>query len=279
MEPFTRGIVTPEAVVLEFEPAGLGSRVLARAVDLGVLAVVGYVIGIALSLVFVAVPEAATVAMILTVAVLLLGYPVVLESFGGRTVGKMALGLRVVTTEGAPASFRHALLRGLIGLVEVFGTFGAVATTSALSTTRSQRFGDLAAGTMVVRDRDVEARALAVAFPPPAGCEAYVASLDVSAISDQEYGVLRSFLLRVFELTPGARATLAVRLANPTTIRMHHTPPSWMGPEVFLACVASAYQQRHGGLLLPSWPAPGPAAPGHLPPPPPVPGVAVPGAR
>ena len=277
METFTRGIVTPEAVVLEFDTAGVASRILARLVDLAVLVVVAYLIGVVVSVVIVSVPEAAFVAGIVSVAVLLLGYPVVLESFGGRTVGKMALGLRVVTTEGAPSGFRHAALRGLTGLVEVYGTLGSIAAATALSTQRNQRFGDLAAGTMVVRDRIPGARTLAVAFPPPAGCETYVASLDVSAVSDAEYGVIRSFLLRVFELTPGARASLAVRLANPTSVRMHHTPPEWMGPEVFLACVASAYQLRHGGHLLPTWPAPPvsaptwgppPAGPGDRPPPP-----------
>ena len=281
MEPFTRGIVTPEAVVLEFDAAGVASRVVARVIDLAVLLAAAYLVGSVVGVLIISVPEAATVVGILFGAVLLLGYPVVMESFGGRTVGKMALGLRVVTVEGAPSSFRHAALRGLTGLVEVYATLGAIAATSALATRRSQRFGDLAAGTMVVRDRIPGARALAVAFPPPAGCEAYVAALDVSAVTDAEYGVLRSFLLRVFELTPGARASLAVRLADPTAARMHHTPPAWMGPEVFLACVASAYQLRHGGHLLPAWPAPtapgwgpGPPAGGPpLPAPPDVPGV------
>ena len=269
MQP-TRGVITPEAVVLDFPTAGLGSRLLARMVDLVVLAVVLQILSLVLGVVLLSVPEAATVVGLLVVALVLLVYPVACESLlKGRTPGKMALGLRVVTAEGGPVGFRHSALRGLIGLVEVFMTLGCVAVVSALSTHRSQRFGDLAAGTLVIRERDPLSRALAVAFPPPAGLESYCAGLDVSSVGDAQYGVIRSFLLRVLDLTPGARAALAVRLATPTAVRMHHTPPPMLGPELFLACVASAYQVRHGGLLVPAWGVPATPPAGWLPPPPP----------
>lgn len=263
----TGGVVTPEAVLLDLPSAGVGSRALARLVDLLGLGAVAMLLLAALSLVLISVPELATVAQLLVVAVLLLGYWVAFETLlRGRTPGKALLGLRVVTREGGPIGFRHAMLRGLIGIVEVFLTLGGVAVVSTLSTRRSQRFGDLAAGTIVVRERDAGRRALAVAFPPPPGYEAYCASLDVSAITDEQYGVIRAFLLRVLELTPAARDALAVRLANPAAVRMHHVPPPMLGPELFLACVASAYQVRHGGLLVPVWGTPSAPAASWLPP-------------
>lgn len=257
MRSSNRGIVTPEAVVLEFETAGVGSRAMAWMVDLMVLAGMGVLVGMVLGLVSVALPEAATIVGILLAALIFLGYPIFCETlFRGRTIGKRAMGLRVVTTDGAPEQFRHAALRALIGLVELWATVGFVAVTCGLSTRRSQRFGDLAAGTFVVRERSSTTRMLAVAFPPPPGYEQYTASLDVSSVNEPAYLVIRSFLLRVFDFTPSARVALATRLANPTAAAMHHTPPASVNPEVFLACVASAYQQRHGGLLVPTWHAP-----------------------
>lgn len=251
--------------MLDLPAAGIGSRVLARLVDLLALFVLANLLGAVVGLLVFSLPGVEQIAVLLVVAVVLLGYPVAFESlFRGRTPGKMAVGLRVVTREGGPAGFRHAALRGLIGLAEIFLTLGGVAVAAALATSRSQRFGDLAAGTIVVRERDAGRRALAVAFPPPPGYEAYCAALDVSAITDEQYGVIRSFLLRVLELTPGARDALAVRLANPTAVRMRHTPPPMLGPELFLACVASAYQVRHGGLLVPVWGVPSAPAGGWL---------------
>ena len=82
---------------------------------------------------------------------------------------------------------------------------------------------------------------------PPYGYEGYVASLDVSALTATQYGLIRSFLLRVMELTWPARSTLAANLGNQTAAQVRHTPPVGINPEVFLVCVASAYQRRHGG--------------------------------
>jgi hypothetical protein len=129
----------------------------------------------------------------------------------------------------------------------------------------------MAAGTIVLRERTSAGRGIAVSFPPPVGFEAYVASLDVSPITPTQYSVIRSFLMRVFELSPAARMALAIRLANPTATLMHHTPPPTVSPEMFLACVAAAYQRRYGGpaMAQPSGFA-GFAPPPAPPPPPPA---------
>jgi hypothetical protein len=109
----------------------------------------------------------------------------------------------------------------------------------------------------------------------------------VSGLNPEQYGLVRSFLLRLPSLAPEARAVVAVRLANPVALRLSHTPPPMLNPEMFLLAVASAYQLRHGMTTLqpmypypqgPGWgqPAPttyqpwSPPAPppgtGHLPP-------------
>lgn len=255
------GIITPEAVVLEFETAGVGSRTVARLVDVLAVGVVIYLLLTVLAIPLVSAGDTgAWIMVILTLLLFFFGlvmYPILLETlWNGRTLGKAAMGLRVVTKEGAPVRFRHSFARGVIGLVEVFA-FGFIAVLTCAVSRDNQRVGDLAGGTIVLRERKADTRAVAVSFPPPWGLESYVAGLDVSALREEQYAVVRTFLMRVLQLSPEARAALAVRLANPVARAIHHAPPPQVGPEVFLACVAAAYQRRYGGPV--GW-TPGPGA-------------------
>jgi uncharacterized RDD family membrane protein YckC len=243
-------LVTPEAVVLSFETAGLGSRVLATLVDLviqgGVLILGGLALALFSSTATGGTADVvATVLLLLLVSGVLLGYPIAFESlWRGRTPGKAALGLRVVTTEGAPVRFRHAAVRSFLGLIELWATTGAIAVIAVLLSRDDQRLGDMAAGTYVLRERSGAGRPRVAAFPPPYGLEAYTAALDVAGLSPDEYGAVRSFLLRAPSLPPQVRAGLAAELAATVAARMRHTPPPWLPPEPFLACVAAATQAR-----------------------------------
>ena len=245
-----RGIVTPEAVVLEFETAGVGSRGVAKFLDL--LAQFAALIALLMIGVFTNLAGGTgsvigAVVLLVGVFLIVVGYPVIIEVlWHGKTLGKAAFGLRVITREGAPIRFRHAATRGIIGLVEVY-IFPFIAVLSCAASHDNQRFGDMAGGTIVIRERKAASKTGAVTFPPPPGLEEYVRALDVAAVTSEQYRVIRSFLLRVFDLTPPARMALAVRLANPVAIEMRHDPPPMVNPELFLACVASAYQLRHGG--------------------------------
>jgi uncharacterized RDD family membrane protein YckC len=243
-----RGIVTPEAVLLEFETAGVASRAIARALDSFVVVIgAGFVIAIAASIVN---TEGAAVVLLLLVGFLgIFGYPAVTEAFSnGRTVGKAALGLRVVTVEGAPVRFRHAAIRSALQTVDFFLIpLGVIATASALPSPLDQRVGDRIAGTMVLRARSGAREAAAVAFPSLPGYDDYVAGLDVTALDFGQYEVLRSFLTRVDQLTPRARAALAERLCAGVEAATRQGRAPSVHPEHHLASVAAAYQRRHGG--------------------------------
>jgi uncharacterized RDD family membrane protein YckC len=246
------GIVTPEAVLLEFDTAGVGSRTIAELLDLLIQVTVLVALSLVLSLAVTGGLELGqTLAVILTAILtflVILGYPIAMETlWNGRTLGKSAMGLRVVTQEGGPIRFRHAAIRGIFGLVEIWAFLGSIAIVAIIFSKRNQRVGDVVAGTIVLRERSAAGPGVAVSFPPPPGYEAYVTSLDVSPLSAEQYSVIRSFLMRVFRLAPAARISLAVHLANPTAVAMHHTPPPAVSPELFLVCVAAAYQQHHGG--------------------------------
>jgi uncharacterized RDD family membrane protein YckC len=275
-------LVTPEAVVLSFETAGVGSRVLATLLDLVVQGGVLVAGSLALAVLTTVgrsntADVAATVLALLLVTAVLLGYPIAFETlWRGRTPGKAALGLRVVTTEGAPVRFRHAAVRGFLALVDLWATTGAAAVLAVLLTRDNQRLGDLAAGTLVLRERSGVGRPAAATFPPPLGLEAYTATLDVAGLTPDEYGAVRSFLLRAWSLPPPVRAGLAREVAGTVAARMRHVPPPWLPPEGFLACVAAATQARSAppGPRTAAWseaaavwgrvtapPAPAPAAP------------------
>lgn len=244
------GIVTPEAVELRFETAGVPSRALAKALDV-VLAGIALTAAVAVASWLGADAGLLGVVALVASVVVLFAYPAVAEARTGRTIGKAAAGLRVVTVEGGPVRARHATIRSALQFVDLLlPPLGVVATLSALASPLDQRLGDRVAGTLVLRTRSGAAPTRAVAFPPLPGYEAYVATLDVSAVTPEQYEVLRSFLTRVQDLDPGARWHLAQRLAGPLAAAMAHPVPAGLHPELFCACVGAAYQQRHGG---PGW--------------------------
>jgi uncharacterized RDD family membrane protein YckC len=249
--PGAQPIITPEAVVLDFERAGAASRTLAFAID--ALALTATLV--ALVLITLSVlgddPEgtgAALFAVFTSLGMVIVWFTAFETLWRGRTLGKAALGLRVISADGTTVRFQQAFVRAAVGLVDFFLVpIGFVAVVTLLLSPRDQRLGDMAAGTLVVRERSASQLVAPAWFPAPPGWERYAASLDVAAIDERAYGLVRSYLLRVHELTAGARDHLAVRLANPVAVRMGHTPPSYVHPHLFLVCVAASWQQSHGG--------------------------------
>jgi uncharacterized RDD family membrane protein YckC len=247
-----RGIVTPEAVVLEFETGGVGSRTVARLVDLVIqvvslmfgLSVVGIIVGTLFATDYGTAVAITLSALVFTLV--MFGYPIFMETRFGATVGKMLFGLRVVTVEGGPIRFRHAAIRAFLQLVDVWLIpVGVIGVVAMLLSPQSQRLGDLAAGTVLLREQSSTLRSMPVAFVPPPALLPYVATLDASAVSTEQYGIIRTFLMRAARLTPDARASLGDRLARSVSSRINQPVPGWLHPEVFLVCVAHAYQRRH----------------------------------
>lgn len=242
------GIVTPEAVVLEVETAGYASRILAGLLDLtiqlGLLLVIGFLLG----LVFLGDTSGVITAFAIATFLVLFGYPIGFETWlRGRTPGKMALGLRAVTTDGAPIRLREATLRAMGGVVDrLLPPGGVTGALFVLLTPRHQRLGDLIAGTMVIRDPEKYVNMPALWFSPPPGLEQYAETIDPTAITVEQYTVIRSFLTRGTSLAAPIRATLARDLANRLAARVRHQPPQFVVPEVFLICAMARYQRRNG---------------------------------
>ncbi|MFF5984684.1 RDD family protein [Streptomyces olindensis] len=261
-------LVTGEAVALELRPARLPSRALAVLLDLVAAMAVYVAVTIALVVSTASLDEAAQTALsIATFVLVLVGAPIAVETLShGRSLGKMACGLRVVRDDGGPIRFRHALVRGLIGVIEILMTFGIVACIASFVSARGRRLGDVFAGTLVVRERIPVARTGFVP-PPPPWLAGRFSGLDLSAVPDGLWLAVRQYLTRMQQLDPQVGWSMAERLASDLAERTGAPVPQGIPPAAYLAAVVRERQAREArrafgnGSGTPT--APGtPAAPG-----------------
>lgn len=242
-------IATPEGVDLELTLAGLGSRFTAALVDsllqvalmvaAGVLLVgTQFVTGGSLG-------GGWTVAVFFVVAFLILfGYHTFFEVLAsGRTPGKRWTGLRVVRVGGHPVTFTASAVRNVVRLVDWLPSGYVIGATAILVTPRNQRLGDIAAGTLVVRERlGAPSRPEASGRLAAPRAQALV-PWDVSAVTVEELAAVRGFLERRFELTDEARGQLAVELAERLRPKVAGAPDN-VGGEAFLESLAAAKAAR-----------------------------------
>ena len=228
-----RTIATPEGVQLALPLAGLGTRFMATTIDL----TLGFSIATVFTLAAAALIGGVAAAIVSAASFLavVVGYNVVFEvAGGGRTLGHRAAGLRVVTDSGAPVGLRASLIRNTIRIVEL-ALFYLPAVISILVTKNNQRPGDLAAGTLVIR----EVQAPRYEAPKPTVPPAQFASWDVTGLSEQEVAAVRTFLDRRHTFAPGARAALAADLAAKLRPRVPGVR-SGLHDEQFLEYLAAA---------------------------------------
>jgi uncharacterized RDD family membrane protein YckC len=236
------GSVTPEAVRLRTDAAGLGSRSIALMVDALIQLVVlvpvlvGFLVG-GLS------GTAETVVFAIVVFVVVWGYFPLFEWLrGGQTPGKRMQGIRVVQTSGEPAGFAPVMVRNLLRIVEVYA-LPFIALIAMFVSPRGQRLGDLAAGTMVVRDRKLPRPATMAMTPLDSG----VPALDTSGLTEREYTVLRTFLARRSSLDPAARRQLAASLAATLRRQLGGVPPTHadLADETLIQAAVRSYRSRY----------------------------------
>ncbi|MGW0601453.1 RDD family protein [Streptomyces sp. NPDC002776] len=267
-------LVTGEAVALELRPARLPSRALAVLLDL-VVAVAAYIaVSLGLLAATASLDEAAQVAVsIASFILVLVGAPIAVETLShGRSLGKLACGLRVVRDDGGPIRFRHALVRGAIGVIEILLTFGVVACIASLVSARGRRLGDVFAGTLVVRERVPQARSGLVP-PPPPWLAGRFSGLDLSAVPDGLWLAIRQYLTRMQQLDPQVGLAMAERLAADLAARTGTQVPPGVPPAAYLAAVVQERQARETRRAFAGGPAAAPAPTGGWPQPAPEPGA------
>lgn len=211
-------IATPEGVELDLALAGVGSRLAARIIDftlqiaIAVAALAG--LGSAFGGSDSGNAAVAIAAIVITFAIFW-GYNVVFETFNsGRTPGKIRCGLRVVGDAGEPETFSMSAVRNLFRIIDEFATAFLVGPIAIVASKRNQRVGDMAAGTLVVKERAAESKVdrssvSANSIPKLDAARQW----DLTGVTPQEQAAVRRFLERRSAISPRARAGIAQDLA------------------------------------------------------------------
>jgi uncharacterized RDD family membrane protein YckC len=217
-------VVTGEAVALSVRPAGFLLRALSGVVDLAASIAVLLIFEVPLIVFGGDLDEAIATALTIIALVLgVIGYPVAMEvATRGRSLGRLATGTRIVRDDGGAAGIRHAFVRALAAVVEIYATLGGLAVIVALLNGRSKRIGDLLAGTYAQHER-VPRFAPALA-PVPPQLAAWAQLADVAALPDPLARRVSGFLAQQHRLSPAARAGLAAQLAGEVAPFVHPLP-------------------------------------------------------
>lgn len=240
----TDDLVTGEAVALDLPPAGVGARIASGLIDY-VATMVLFVVVIFVFLLAVLQTDDALlhVAMIGSVITVLLVVPTTIETLTrGRSLGKLAVGLRTVRDDAGPISFQHAFIRALIGVVEIYALQGVPAFFSALLSRRGKRLGDFAAGTYVVRER--VALRLSPPAPMPPHLAAWAAGADIASLPTGLALAIRQYLGRLPAIDPASRDSIGGRLADEVSRYVAPEPPPGTRPDDFLAAVIASRRER-----------------------------------
>lgn len=250
-------LVTGEAVRLELPLAKLATRGLAHGIDVVLQLTALIMLSIALAVAGDRFDDALGAAVGLTVFVLVVvGYPVACETLTrGRTVGKLAVGLRVVRDDGGAITFRHALVRGLArALVDLpaLGFLGFVGVAVSLASPQGKRVGDYLAGTVVIRTRVPHQAPTATPMPPQLA--GWASGLDLAGLPDDLALAARQYLARYHQLTPSARDALGDRLADEVAAQLAAPRPEGTPSWAYLAAVLA--ERRHREEARTAWSAP-----------------------
>ncbi len=287
MEPIgdQLNIDTPELVSIELPLAGIGSRFIAILVDTLILGAALIFLGIAAALILSALEayggKAATWgvgAFILIFFLIFWGYFALFEAFNnGRTPGKSVAKIRVIHQSGRGINFVEALARNLVRVIDYLPGFYGVGIVAMFLSRRSQRLGDMVAGTLVVREREVEApmwaestsrnqsfspnftaaalstqSPIAPSTPPPAvsgpwggppHLRVVLPAPALARLAPSDLEVLEGFFSRRLDMDLTTRSALASRIASALCAKSGLTVPLDISVETFLEAVAHQFRE------------------------------------
>ncbi|MBT0565732.1 RDD family protein [Williamsia sp. CHRR-6] len=242
----TGDFTTGEAVDVRIPIARVGTRAIAQFVD-GFLQMVGFLGALAVLVALSLDPALEAALAIVVFVAVFVGYPLVFETVTrGRTVGKFALGLQVVRDDGGPIGLREAAIRALCAVVVdiwIFGAFGVVATITSLSSDRGRRIGDALAGTTVVAlDRSIGVAPRR--FPPHPILHPWAMSLALDVLDAQLCSDLRTYLLRLPDLSPPAQYELGTALTHALQRSLRVPMPTGYPPAEVVGAILAARAEQ-----------------------------------
>jgi uncharacterized RDD family membrane protein YckC len=242
-------LMTGEAVALDLRPTGLLLSAAGAALDFLVY-VSAYVITLVVFFMIAASArsEGAVFGIVATVALVgcLVVIPAVVELLSrGKSLGRLAVGARIVRDDGGAIGLRHAAIRSLAGLLDFYGTLGGCALLFGLLSPRSKRLGDLMAGTYSQYER--VARQPTPVFGLPVQLTGWAAIADVARMPDGLSRRIAQFLAQAPHLDPARRIAQAASLSHEASAFVSPVPP--VEPELFLAGVAVVRRGREADAL------------------------------
>jgi|HubBroStandDraft_1064217.scaffolds.fasta_scaffold04790_6 uncharacterized RDD family membrane protein YckC len=268
-------VVTGEAVVLDLAVARFPSRIIAQLLDILIqLPLIAFVDIVVVSRAARHLNQASAAALlVLGYVLVVIAYPVTFETLSrGKTLGKLAMGIRVVSDDGGPERFRQALIRALsAAFIEIWGfpisLIGMPAgLITSMATAKGKRLGDLFAGTFVIQERAPARPDLApvFAFVPPPLLD-WAQHLELSRLSDQTAATASSYLRRYPALRPAARAQIGAQIATEVAAHVSPPPPPGTPAEAYLTAVLAVRREREQARIArmqvtQAGPAAGPAA-------------------
>jgi uncharacterized RDD family membrane protein YckC len=207
-------VETPDHVVLRYDLAGAGIRGFAAVVDFLLAAIIAFTANVILSWAG-AFNQASVLVLggivLIVTLVLIWAYFILLEwLWNGQTIGKRMYRLRVINEDGSPAQFTAVLIRNLLRLVDFLPAFYGLGVLVIVLSPKSQRLGDLAAGTYVVRAPrpQVDWFSLRTVTPLGDGLTA-----ETRRMPGEAQRLVREFVARESQLAPAERARIAAVIA------------------------------------------------------------------
>lgn len=251
-------VLSPEKTVLSFDLARLGSRVFAQLLDV-LLILVGmfilYFLSMAIIAALIAAGENPRSAVGLGIMPLMFAaslgwliYFILFEGlWNGQTIGKKALGIRVRMADGTPITFRAALARNLLRPADLLPFYYFLGFLAMFTNVRSQRIGDMVAGTVVLRER----KPMPIFSPAPyiLGIHPFETHVgELRGMTNDEYAVLKRLCDRFPELPTRIQDQLINEVWQPFAQRFKIAPLPNVHPVYLAEAVVMKYGRRQGLL-------------------------------
>ncbi|WP_439565932.1 RDD family protein [Microcella sp.] len=244
-----RELLTGEAVALELRATSVVLRMAGGIIDYLLYAIAtGLLIWLSFSVAAeIGVPEELSTAISIGCVVIgLVLLPAGVETASqGKSLGRLALGDRIVRDDGGAIAFRHAFIRALVGVFEIVFTFGGLAVVVAMLNTRAKRLGDLLAGTYSQYER--VGTVSAPVFGVPVELTEWASTADVARMPDALARRIAQFLRQATGHLPATRERIARDLAVEAALYVSPVPGG--DPELFLAAVAALRRGREATAL------------------------------
>ncbi|MDZ8171080.1 RDD family protein [Microbacterium xanthum] len=242
-------VLTGEAVALDVQPVGFFLRGLGALIDLllgvGVLLLFVAIIGWLASLGLVDDTLIPIVSIVLAVFVMVVLPTTVETATRGRSLGKLAVGARIVRADGGASGFRQAFIRALTGVLEIWLTLGGLAAVVGAFTPRSQRLGDLLAGTSSERTRTPALPDPGPGVPP--SLARWAETADAAHLPAGLSRRMAQFVRQAESMMPSARQRVALSLAEEAAA--HVSPVPQTDAETFVRAVVAVRREREARAL------------------------------